>query len=397
MKVLMPLLLMSLFFNAFSQEKVKFKDKLREVNQDELFSYIYKQNQFKTVDVQGDVSLCKSIVHTGMEQVGTLAKFRIPKGGFKDQMYEKAISEYPQYEIAEDLSNPYDQKAYEKAKVIDVERALKIESCDIDDPSKVTPFSAKSFAQMIEQVIFEEKRNFKPTYGEIHRWSKGFKLNYQLKCPIVSIVPKMLLMLATGVSYRFAYTGKEEALAYEIENNEVRSLYPHDIFRMSYRLNKGDVYLALLTIENLFSRHWTAPKRESKMVTTRLANITNDLKTDNFGTWYHLFGVMTFGYAHGSTISWGAGFIEGIGSGVASGFKSERQENKINRLGARIGGKIKRFLNNDGIVGHIDNKEILDPENYLNLLELSCNNLRNNSMNKNNGIKHALSSKKDYQ
>jgi hypothetical protein len=96
---------------------------------------------------------------------------------------------------------------------------------------------------MIQQVIVEEKNNIKLSAGEVHRWSKQSRRKYVFECPLILQAPKLLAMLATGVSFRFAYTGLEDVLVEEISHFPVRSLYPHDIFRMSYRLNKGNLYL----------------------------------------------------------------------------------------------------------------------------------------------------------
>lgn len=367
--LLIPSLLLSSLNNIHAQDYMK----IRDTNQDKMFSYVYKQDSFQLVDVQGDVSLCKSIVDTGVTQIGTLLTFKLPSGGHKDRMYDKAIKIYPDYVIKEDLSNPYDEVAYEEAKKLDDHRKVKINACKVKSAIKISPFYVDKFSDMLKQVIMEESENFRPIRGEHHTWSPGFKLKYQHKCPLVTMAPKMLLMLATGVSSRFAVSGLEDDFAREVSRYPVRSLYPHDVFRIAYRIAQGNVYKAILTIENVFSRHWTAPKREAKQVVTRLAHITNDPNGDNFGTWYHLFGVMLFGYSHGSLMSWTAGFVEGVGSGINSGFKAETQENKVNRLGARIGGVLKRFMKSQKRRDKFKlNKTNLDPRHYLNLLELDC-------------------------
>jgi hypothetical protein len=362
MKALIILFSFHLF--AFAQDT--------ELNKDVSFSFIYRQTEFKLVDEQGDLSLCKSIVQTGVSQIGDLLHFKIPQGGYKDRMYEEAKIKYPEFLIPDDLSNPYDEESFEKTKEIDGNRSHRILNSKIKKPTKVAPIIVKDFVEMMMQVILQESSQFPLTRGQVHRWAKGSRWRHQLECPLVIEAPKLLLMLATGVSYRFALTGKEDELAQQIRTYSVRSLYPHDVFRMSYRLNEGNLYLTLLTIENVFSRHWTAPKREAKAVTTRLAHITNDPENDNFGTWYHLFGTMLFGYSHGASISWSAGVVEGLGSGVASGFKAETQENKINLLGARIGGRLKRWMNRKKpLQDVISNESILDPKSYLNLVEFS--------------------------
>ncbi len=340
------------------------------LNKDHFYSFIYRQTEFKLEDEQGDLSLCKSIVQTGITQIGDLLHLKIPQGGYKDRMYEKAKQIYPDFLIPEDLSNPYDEEAFQQTVDIDAVRVIKLTNSKIKKPTKVKPIIVKDFVEMMKQVILQESSVYPPIKGEIHRWAKGSRLSHQLECPLVIDAPKLLLMLATGVSYRFAFTGQEDELAQQLRKSPVRSLYPHDVFRLSYRLNQGNIYLTLLTIENLFSRHWTVPHRESKAVTTRLAHITNDPANDNFGTWYHLFGTMLFGYAHGTALSWSAGVVEGIGSGIASGFKAETQENMINLLGARIGGRLKRWIQRPHPLENVVQDEAsLRPQSYLNLIE----------------------------
>jgi hypothetical protein len=346
-----------------------------EVNPDTDFSFIYRQTELQLQDEQGDVSLCKSILKTGIKQIGDLLRFKIPEGGYKDKMYAQALLKYPEFIIPEDVKNPYDYHGLEIAKSIDLQRTQAIKACDVKNPLKVDPILKKPFLNMIKQVIFEEAQNIPPIQGEIHQWDRQSFGKTFAKCPVIPLAPKILVMLATGVSFRFAFTGREDSLAEEISRYPVRSLYPHDVFRMSYRLNQGNIYLSLLTIENLFSRHWTAPRREAKQVTVRLANITNDPLNDNFGSWYHLFGTMVFGYAHGSFLSWSAGVVEGVGSGVASGFKAEIQENKINLIGARIGGGMKKMAKNEKVFSSFaPNSSYASPRNYLNLLEFDCRN-----------------------
>lgn len=345
------------------------------INPDTDFSFIYRQTELQLEDEQGDISLCKSILKTGIKQIGDLLRFKIPEGGYKDKMYEQALLKYPEFMIPEDVKNPYDYLGHEIAKSIDLERIQAIKACAVKNPLKVDPIQKKAFLNMIKQVIFEESKSIAPIQGEIHRWQRKTFGKTLAACPIIPLAPKILVMLATGVSFRFAFTGREDSLAEEISLHPVRSLYPHDVFRMSYRLNQGNIYLSLLTIENLFSRHWTAPHREAKQVTVRLANITNDPLNDNFGSWYHFFGTMVFGYAHGSFLSWSAGVIEGIGSGVASGFKAEIQENKINLIGARIGGGVNKIAKNENVLSSfVPNSSYTNPRNYLNLLEFNCRN-----------------------
>jgi hypothetical protein len=74
---------------------------------------------------------------------------------------------------------------------------------------------------------------------------------------------------------------------------------------------------------------------------------------DVFGHWYHLFGIMTSGFADGKLNAQVAAEVEARGSWIISRVKkkrqenmiNERQENMINRVGAKVGGNLAEFLN----------------------------------------------------
>ena len=93
-----------------------------------------------------------------------------------------------------------------------------------------------------------------------------------------------------------------------------------DVFRKSYRLNNGDIYKTLMTIENVLAHQWHNPKRESLTINSRLKPITSghEYGEDKFGTWYHLFEIMLYGYVEGGVRAHIIGRVEALGSKMLS-------------------------------------------------------------------------------
>lgn len=147
--------------------------------------------------------------------------------------------------------------------------------------------------------------------GITHEWSGVFQANYFHPLepdPLDVGYPKLLMALTFGVSSRFMITEKELPLLKKILQQPLNSISLEWMFRESYLLNQGSVYNTLLTIENVLSRFYTHPDRESLPVTRRLIaidklveipgwnNKDNGLGNDKFGTWYHFWGLVLYGF-----------------------------------------------------------------------------------------------------
>lgn len=198
----------------------------------------------------------------------------------------------------------------------------------------------KSFVQVIQKI--ERETGIKPHVGSPHRWSQEFEKRYRSKYFPYARLSKLLVTLGRGDAAKYMRTGLEDALGRELLARPRRSVALHELFEMSYRLSGGDVYLTLITIENLLSQNWRDKRRDELAVFTRLAPIIHRFgrNGDQFGGWYHLFGIMLFGYVKGSLVSTWVGNVESWGSHILSKGEPEKQEDYINAMGGKIGSRL---------------------------------------------------------
>ena len=192
-------------------------------------------------------------------------------------------------------------------------------------------------------MILEQEANGLVLYpGICHRWSSTCRENSQTGTFPYIMLSKLLWALAYGDSSLYFVTEKEEALADWIVSQNVRSVSLQSVFRESYRLNSGDVYLSLLTATNVFSRFWSVADRETLALSTRLQVITAEQEGegDNYGAWHHFWGMVLFGYCHGEANAELVGWIESMGSQrVESG--DEVDEKYINRYAGVVGAELR--------------------------------------------------------
>lgn len=112
------------------------------------------------------------------------------------------------------------------------------------------------------------------------------------------------------------------------------------------------------------------PQRRKRALTTKLKDITNyNYRTDKFGSWYHLFGIMLYGYAEGGFKATVIGTVETWGSHIMGGFQDEKQENYINSRGGRVGNRLKKFVENEEYKKFEMNSKYLEESFYLELDE----------------------------
>ena len=157
-----------------------------------------------------------------------------------------------------------------------------------------------------------------------------------------SRMSKLLIALSRGATSSYLMTGTEEQLKDYLLSRPQNSVTLEEMFRASYRIVQGDVYLALLAVENILSREWLRPGRSKRALTTKLKDIINfNYRTDKFGSWHHLFGIMLYGYAEGGLKAVAVGKIETLGSQIMGRFADEKQESFINSRGDRIGANVR--------------------------------------------------------
>lgn len=224
--------------------------------------------------------------------------------------------------------------------------------------NKVAPFKVKKLANMFNRVIQEEAlQGIRPTTGEFHRWSETH-LPYTL-------FSKVLWALSRGETSRYMVTGLEVNLKQWILTQENNSISLDKIFRRSYQLNQGNIYLTLLAIENVLSNDWQNPNRQQFLTTKKLKKFTNTIGNDDrFGHWYHLFGVMLYGYVKSGIRAAFVGRMESLSS-VIMKQQHEDQEKAINIQGGKVGNLLHRWIQNGSWEKRPTNAEFTTEAYYL--------------------------------
>ncbi len=215
---------------------------------------------------------------------------------------------------------------------------------------------------LINKIIetIQENPGIEPVMGEEHKWSPeaqkylyyGFwdrlkdfvKGDYkEFPAPLL-LRSKFFLILACGYTNRYMVTGKEGELEKKLMSYPDGSVQIHDVFRESYLLNKGDIYLTLLTAENMLAKNPYQKDRNKDPLQKKLSYIRNDSKPvgDKYGGWYHFFGAALYGLLRNDFASKSVVLTEAFGSFFLEG--PDRQETLINVAGADFGSKLKKMM-----------------------------------------------------
>ncbi len=224
---------------------------------------------------------------------------------------------------------------------------------------KKHPFDVDRLINAVIKVI-QKHPEIELKMSEEHKWSKearrymmyGFwhrlgrfisRRQKDIPAPLF-MRSKVFLLLACGWTCRYAITGKEEILEKKLLSRPDRSLNIHEVFEISYVLHDGDMYLTMLAIENVLAKNPYVENRQDLPLQKKLIYLRNDSDTtgDNYGAWYHLFGISFYGMVRPGLVSRAVAEIESLGSIVLEGF--DRQEDYINRLGAVFGLKLRRMI-----------------------------------------------------
>lgn len=212
------------------------------------------------------------------------------------------------------------------------------------------PIKVFELSQALGQVIKEENLTFKvePQLGHIHKWSRQLPLKFKM-ATVSMTLDKVFVALCLGFTDRFMKTDQEWPLRKWVLEQPYNSISLPEMFRKSYQLNFGDVYLTLLTIENLLASNWRYPGRESLPITKRLIPIANgyNYDSDRYGTWYHLFGMMLYGYVKDGFHANFIGHVEALGSNVLSRHSVDKtQKQWMNKEGGFVGQSLKKMVLN---------------------------------------------------
>ena len=351
MKFILLLSTILISFQLFAQEDEKY------------LGFIYQQQQPALDDPKGDELLLQTA-----NQIPKFVKASL-KGKTKELLEDRAErvkrlqEKYPEYKQVEEKTNI----------VVEDYITHNPDHVAIELEGHKAPFKVKNMANMMKEVIVEEfqQKGTIPQEGKVHKWSESTRKELKKRFPLFARMPKLLVALSRGSTSSYMVTGTENSLSEYILSRPINSINLEEMFRASYRINNGDVYQTLLTIENVLSRYWLTPGREKRAITTRLKDITNyNFKTDKFGSWYHLYGIMLYGYAHGGLGAKIVGNLESFGSHVMGKFKEdEKQEDIINNRGGAIGANLRRFVKNQGYKDFKSDPSLVEEACYMDLDE----------------------------
>jgi hypothetical protein len=231
--------------------------------------------------------------------------------------------------------------------------------------SQVNPIRPEGFQAMFRNVIC--KSAIQPKLGDHDHWN--------LKGRFAPPVSKLLVALANGDSSRILATTKENDLLNWVLDQKERSVSIHEIFEKSYALNQGDIYRSLLTIENVLSEDFYSRHRQNLTMSTKMSKIINHRggNFDLYGAWYHLFGMLTYGFDSGSkTKSKFMGWIE-KGTSVVYKTANDAQEDFMiqgGAIGADLRGKIKKIKTSEDLATYCKGaSEVTQTSDYLNLVD----------------------------
>lgn len=335
----------------------------QDINAEEnkYLGYVYQQPGYQLDDPQGDVLLLWTAHQIPKFVLSNLKGKQAELLKLREEKANELLEKYPHFKPKEETKNI----------IVEDYVTVRVEDEPIELEGHEAPFRVKNVALMMKQVIVEELANgIEPKRGTVHKWSPQIIKELRKKFIVFSRMSKLLIALSRGGSSSYLVTGTEDQLKDYLLNRPQNSVTLEEMFRASYRINQGDVYLTLLTVENILSREWLRPGRSKRALTTKLKDITNfNYKTDKFGSWYHLFGIMLFGYAEGGLKAVAVGNIETVGSQIMGRFADERQETYINSRGGRIGANLRRWLKRGGQKTFEPNKEFLQEVFYLDLDE----------------------------
>jgi len=230
------------------------------------------------------------------------------------------------------------------------------------------PINLQGFIKMLNQVLLEESQSYKIEVGEFHKWHPQLKKEHPLS--LFLKFPKPLIALAQGDTSKFLYTGSEEKLILWILEQPAESITPEMMFRKSLQLNSGNVYLTILSIENILSKFWFTADRENTRINRRLKPFHNQLGSagDKFGFWYHFFGLILQSYCYGKQSALFAFQIESLISDILAK-EPDYQEDYSGHYASLIGAELRKSVERHSYKSVISNPDSLKFENYTNLNE----------------------------
>lgn len=310
---------------------------------------LYTQKSYRVIDPEGDAALIERAAKVPMNALKAL---------FQNDDFGS-------------ITDPWQPEPWEMVEPLagkNAEPVVKGPGPSIQGRDK--PIKPEEFTEMMKQVLREEApRGNKATVGIFHRWAPETVQN--AKSPVL-VFSKLFVVLSMGFSSRFMTTGHETDLWKWIVAQDYNSITFPEMFRASLRIHRGDVYLALLTIENLLSANWRYGGRENMPVTKRLRPITSgyNYSEDKYGTWYHFYGMILYGYVTGSGFkSSFVGRSEALGSNMLSPGVDKTQKQWFNKMGGFIGADLREAVASGSYLREPFHPAALKEDYYLNRSE----------------------------
>jgi hypothetical protein len=354
MKTILLFLLLGLSLSSRAQDL--------NLEENKYLGYIYQQQEYQLNDPKGDVLLLWTANQIPKFILKNLQGKQSEHLKIREGKVDELLLKYPEYQKPVETTNL----------VVPDYITFNPDHIAIELEGHEAPFKVKNIVTMMKQVIAEEYQlnKLEPQLGIVHKWSPEIKKQIRKKFVIFSRMSKLLVALSRGGTSNYLVTGTEENLKEYILSRPKNSITLEEMFRASYRINQGDVYLTLLTIENLLSKYWLTPHRAKRAISTKLKDITNfNYHTDKFGSWYHLFGIMLYGYAEGGFKAKVVGNVETLGSTIMGRFADEKQENYINSRGGPVGGRLRKFIKKNQFKTFELDKKYIEEDFYMDLDE----------------------------
>ena len=270
----------------------------------------YRQDSVSLVDARGDAHLIRQLDTIPVKLVTHL---------FKDPLPQTVTDK--------------DKEEFKIGRTIPLDKDRLLNKC----AEIMQRYAPEIIPHMGEEHIWSPEAKRYLHYGYWHRLGRKIA-GKQKDFPMPMLMrSKLFCCLACGWTARYCITGQEQALVDRIMGYPDNSILPHHLFEESYLLNNGDIYMTMLTCENVLAAYPHRQGRENDPLQKKLASIRHDSKElgDNYGAWYHFFGTALYGMLRTRCKSVMVADTESLGSFLMEG--PDRQETLINHEGALFG------------------------------------------------------------
>lgn len=337
----------------------EFKEWLRQANGEHL-----QQEGFQLVDPKGDAFLIRKLDQVPRKLVEALVKKSYPQSEADEERKlaaleatqdAEAVSAVPLQTAAIPPQEPVGDLGSTMEKGPDGQPKFTV--------GRAKAINVERLTNKVRQIMQTYADKITPTIGEEHEWSPEAKRyllwgfwqrigwfitgkTKEFPSPLF-LRSKLFLLLACGWTSRYAVTGHEQELRDWVMAQKERSIQIHDLFRASYLLNRGNLYLTMLTAENVLAGDPYRADRDKDPLQMKLAYIRNDSLPygDNYGCWYHFFGIGLYGTIRAPVVARAVAEIETCGSVFLEAH--DWQEDYANRYGAIFGRKLNRLVTKD--------------------------------------------------